>query len=177
MHLPLDSQDPVGLDQRHQKLDQLQREGVIISSGRPDLPLLTGYVSQGSLIKTLWCRCFGKILVCLLTKTLAISQTLVMGSHRTDMFCLIYVSLNNTSRSTQLNASMKPPPPLPPSLTPAFLTHYFMPLTFYILLPELYLVNNFLLLNVFLSQTGHLSPQSLVLTVTQTHSFKSSAET
>lgn len=26
LHLPLNSQNPVGLDERHQKLDQLQRE-------------------------------------------------------------------------------------------------------------------------------------------------------
>ena len=63
LHLPLDSQDPVGLDQRHQKLDQLQREGVIISSDRPDLPLFTGYVSQGFLIKPLQSRCFSQIFV------------------------------------------------------------------------------------------------------------------
>lgn len=58
LHLPLDSQDPVGLDQRHQKLDQLRREGAIISSDRPDLPSFTGYVSQGFLTKPQQSRCF-----------------------------------------------------------------------------------------------------------------------
>lgn len=39
-----------------------------------------------------------------------------------------------------------------------------------------YLVDNFLLLSVFLSQTGHLSPQSLVLTEIQNQPLVNTAE-